>query len=133
MQQTPWVVISSKGHYCNDEDVVDDYVRISECTLIENLRKFVRAVVEVFGEEYLRSPNTNDISRLLAQVECRGFLGMVGGSDSQESVRKDVERAFGVLQALFAIVREPSCFWDLSTLRDIMKAHIIMHTMIVEE
>ena len=30
----------------------------------------------------------------------------------QEGVRKDVERAFGVLQARFAIVRNPSNIWD---------------------
>ncbi|KAF8390509.1 hypothetical protein HHK36_025036 [Tetracentron sinense] len=48
-------------------DAVDDYVRIGESTSIESLRRFVRAVVEVFGEEYLRSPNNDDISRLLAQ------------------------------------------------------------------
>ncbi|KAF8404080.1 hypothetical protein HHK36_008957 [Tetracentron sinense] len=50
--------------------------------------------------------------------------------ESQESARKDVERAFRVLQARFAIVREPSRFWDLPTLRDITKACIIMFSCI---
>ena len=31
---------------------------------------------------------------------------------TQESVRKDVERAFGVLQARFAVVKNPSSLWD---------------------
>jgi hypothetical protein len=35
---------------------------------------------------------------------------------AQESQRKDVERAFGVLQARFAIVRGPTRFWDEATL-----------------
>jgi hypothetical protein len=39
---------------------------------------------------------------------------------SQEAARKDIERAFGVLQARFAIVRGPSRFWDKGTLHDIM-------------
>jgi hypothetical protein len=54
-------------------------------------------------------------------------------SAAQESQRKDVERAFGVLQARFAIVRGPARFWDEATLRDIMMACIIMHNMIIED
>ena len=38
---------------------------------------------------------------------------------AQEAVRKDVERAFGVLQSRFAIVRGPARFWDKDTLREI--------------
>ncbi|KAF8388134.1 hypothetical protein HHK36_026800 [Tetracentron sinense] len=52
---------------------------------------------------------------------------------AQESARKDVERAFGVLQARFAIVRGPAHFWKCETLKDIMKTCIIMHNMIVED
>ncbi|KAF8411353.1 hypothetical protein HHK36_003900 [Tetracentron sinense] len=143
-------------------DTVDDYVRISESASIESLRRFVRAVVEAFGEEYLRSPNNDDISRLLAQGEACGFPGMLGRAASpvnysidghdytmgyyladdiypswsavaQESARKNVERAFRVLQARFAIVRGPYRFLDLPTLSDIMKVCIIMHNMIVED
>ena len=54
-------------------------------------------------------------------------------SSAQESVRKDVERAFGVLQSRFAIVRGPSRFWDIPTISDIMKACVIMYNMIVED
>ncbi|XP_047320429.1 uncharacterized protein LOC124924432 [Impatiens glandulifera] len=52
---------------------------------------------------------------------------------AQESFRKDVERAFGVLQARFAIVRGPARFYDCATLKKIMLACIIMHNMIVED
>jgi hypothetical protein len=52
---------------------------------------------------------------------------------TQEAQRKDVERAFGVLQAHFAIVRGPARFWDEATLRDIMTACVIMHNMIIED
>ena len=47
--------------------------------------------------------------------------------------RKDVEHAFGVLQARFAIAREPARFFHLETLKKIMKACIILHNTIVED
>ncbi|KAF8391284.1 hypothetical protein HHK36_023586 [Tetracentron sinense] len=158
-------------------DYVDEYVRIGESTAIESLKKFVKAVVAIFSDEYLRSPNNDDTARLLAVGENRGFPGMLEGIDfnysinghdytmgyylangiypkwstfvktipitqenrqkyfaaAQGSARKDVERAFGVLQARFVIVRGPACFWECNTLKDIMKACIIMHNMIVED
>ena len=52
---------------------------------------------------------------------------------AQEAARKDVERAFGVLQARFAIVREPARIWDTETLALIMRACVIMHNMIAED
>uniref|UniRef100_A0A0D3DVX0 Myb-like domain-containing protein n=1 Tax=Brassica oleracea var. oleracea TaxID=109376 RepID=A0A0D3DVX0_BRAOL len=50
----------------------------------------------------------------------------------QEAVRKDVERAFGVLQARFAIVKNPALSWDKVKIGKIMRACIILHNMIVE-
>ncbi|XP_008668743.1 uncharacterized protein [Zea mays] len=179
-------------------DATDEYVRIGESTVIESLRRFVKAVIQVFGDEYLRSPNENDTARLLELGKQRGFPGMLGSIDcmhwrwkncpsawhaegqapqvhysinghnytmgyyladgiypswatlvktipepqgnkrryfakAQEALRKDVERAFGVLQSRFAIVRGPARFWDEETLGDIMKACVIMHNMIVED
>ncbi|XP_028097478.1 uncharacterized protein LOC114297279 [Camellia sinensis] len=52
---------------------------------------------------------------------------------AQESARKDVERAFGVLQARFAIIQGPVRFWKTKIMEDIMMACIIMHNMIVED
>ncbi|KAL5741764.1 hypothetical protein ACOSP7_028496 [Xanthoceras sorbifolium] len=51
----------------------------------------------------------------------------------QEACRKDVERAFGVLQSRFAIVKGPARFWNKHVLHDIMSSCIIMHNMIVED
>jgi hypothetical protein len=62
-------------------DSTDEYVKIGENTAVESLKKFVKAVVNIFSEEYLRSPNSNDIVRLLAVNEKRGFLGMLGSID----------------------------------------------------
>jgi len=50
----------------------------------------------------------------------------------QEAARKDVERAFGVLQARFAIVKNPAMFWDKVKIGKIMRACILIHNMIVE-
>ncbi|XP_020400181.1 uncharacterized protein [Zea mays] len=161
-------------------DALDEYIRIGESTALEALRKFVVAVVEVFGPEYMRLPNEQDTARLLAIGASRGFPGMlaegegpqvkynINGHDysmgyyladgiypswatfvktipepqgnkkkyfakAQEACRKDVERAFGVLQSRFAIVRGPARLWDEDTLHDIMMACIILHNMIVED
>ncbi|XP_028082670.1 uncharacterized protein LOC114283992 [Camellia sinensis] len=51
----------------------------------------------------------------------------------QESVRKDVERAFGVLQSRFAIIGGAVHFRDPKMLVNIMKSCIILHNMIVED
>jgi len=67
--------------YCIPADFLDDSVRLGESTIIECLKRFVKAVVEVFGEEYLRAPNAQDISRLLAINNARGFPGMLGSID----------------------------------------------------
>ncbi|XP_030925428.1 uncharacterized protein LOC115952396 [Quercus lobata] len=167
-------------------DLIDEYVRIGETTALESLKKFVTAVIDVFSEEYLRKPNNEDIARLLAHGERRGFPERshvfnelaegraptiqysINGHDytmgyyladgiypkwatfvktipapqghkyklfaaAQEAYRKDVERAFGVLQARFAIVHGPARFFHLETLKKIMKACIILHNMIVED
>ena len=54
-------------------------------------------------------------------------------AERQESVRKDVERAFGVLQARFAIVRGPARLMDQNEIGTIMRACVILHNMIVED
>ena len=62
-------------------DLVDEYVWIGETTALESLKKFVTAVIDVFSEKYLRKPNNEDIARLLAHGERRGFPGMLGSID----------------------------------------------------
>ncbi|XP_051179362.1 protein ALP1-like isoform X1 [Lolium perenne] len=51
----------------------------------------------------------------------------------QEGARKDVERAFGVLQARWSILRGPARLYDRGDIHNIMIACIILHNMIVED
>ncbi|XP_060206436.1 uncharacterized protein LOC132634159 [Lycium barbarum] len=225
-------------------DATDEYVKIEESTAIESMKRFSPAIVEVFGQQYLRSPISNDVARLLHIGEQRGFPGMLGSLDcmhwrwkncptawagqyagrsgsptiileavawiwyayfgmpdtnndinvlesshlfsnlakgiappahyviqgnkydvgyyladsiyskwstivqtihepqsqkkkyfatQQESCRKDVERASGVLQSRFAIIAGPSRFWRKEVLHDILTSCIILHNMIIED
>ncbi|KAI7950916.1 hypothetical protein MJO29_009590 [Puccinia striiformis f. sp. tritici] len=208
--------------YGGAADANDEFLRLAESTSLESLSKFCTAIIEIHGEEYLQSPTTEDVKRILSINEKRGFPGMLGSLDCmhwgwkncpaarkgqyqgkekkatiileavvsqdlwfwhfffgipgshndinvldmsplftnilngpdyativktisqpqglerqhfakmQEALRKDVERAFGVLQARFAIVAQPAQGWSQKKLYEIMKTCIILHNMIVE-
>jgi hypothetical protein len=51
----------------------------------------------------------------------------------QGSCRKDIKRAFRVLQARWAVLRGPEDGWDRDNLEETMTVCIIMHNMIVED
>lgn len=51
----------------------------------------------------------------------------------QERTRKDVERAFGVLQSRFNIVCRLARMWRQGDVINIMEACVILHNMIVED
>jgi hypothetical protein len=46
---------------------------------------------------------------------------------NQEGCRKDIERAFGVLQSRFNIMCHPSRLWKRKSIGRIMKACVILH------
>lgn len=60
------------------------------------------------------------------QGEMRAYFAM-----RQEAKRKDIERAFGVLQGRFAIVANPGRFGDRETLCAIWRCCVILHNMII--
>ena len=62
-------------------DAIDDYVRIGEDTILEAVRRFTKAVIDVFGLEYLRAPTEEDTQRLMTESEARGWPGMLGSLD----------------------------------------------------
>jgi hypothetical protein len=62
-------------------DATNEYVRIGESTVLERLRKFVAAIVDLFEDEYLRHPNEANTARLMALDEQKGFPGMLWSID----------------------------------------------------
>ncbi|CAN7044728.1 unnamed protein product [Brassica oleracea var. botrytis] len=128
--------------YGSAADTVDEYLRLAEITALSCLHNFTDRIIQLFGDEYLRRPTPEDLQRLLDIGEKRGFPGMVGSIDCmhwesitlpqcpkqelfakvQEATRKDVERTFGVLQARFAIVRNPALSSDKEKIEKIMRA-----------
>ncbi|GJU13537.1 nucleotide-binding alpha-beta plait domain-containing protein [Tanacetum coccineum] len=51
----------------------------------------------------------------------------------QESARKDVERAFGVLQGRWGIIQQPTRQYQVNDIRRIMYSCIILHNMILDD
>ena len=51
----------------------------------------------------------------------------------QEANQKDVEKAFGILQARWKIITEPARGWSQENLYSIMMSCIILHNMNVED
>ncbi|XP_020272698.1 uncharacterized protein LOC109847874 [Asparagus officinalis] len=80
--------------YGASADAVDDYVRIGKSTSLESVKRFVRSIINIFGEEYLRSPTNEDIARLLEEGSQRGFPGMLGSIDCMQWVWKNCPTAW---------------------------------------
>jgi len=51
----------------------------------------------------------------------------------QESLRKDVERCFGILQGRFSILKQPSRYWTVRKMVSIITTCCILHNMIVQD
>ena len=75
-------------------DATDEYIRIGESTAIESMKRFCRAMVEIFSERYLRRPTANDISILLYVGKKRGFPGMLGSLDCMQLRWKNCHTAW---------------------------------------
>ena len=80
--------------YGTPADAVDEYIRIAESTALESLKRFCMAVIDLYEEEYLRYPTVEDIERLLAVGESRGFPGMLGSLDCMHWTWKNCPSAW---------------------------------------
>ncbi|KAG5133916.1 hypothetical protein JHK82_025104 [Glycine max] len=111
--------------------IVDGYVRISKSTTVECLKSFVKGVNEIFGNNYLRRPNNNNINRLLQIGETHGFSFIFNMSRSGK--KGCGERTFGAFKSHFIIICGPLGNWQMGTMKNIILAYIILHNMIVED
>ena len=62
-------------------DSVDEIKWVGESTSILKLRRMLKALIQIFDKEYLRSPNTDYTARLMAIGASRGFPGVLGCLD----------------------------------------------------
>ena len=92
-------------------DATDKYVRIGESTALESLRRFVTAVDEIFGEQYLRYPNEANTARLLAIGAEKGFPGMLGSIDCMHWAGKNCP--YDKQGQYKGMWRSPLSFWRL--------------------
>jgi hypothetical protein len=62
-------------------DIVYENMAMGESSAILCIKRFDVAIVEVFGEEYLRVPNAQDTTRVLVSNAAGEFPGMLGSID----------------------------------------------------
>ncbi|XP_073360432.1 uncharacterized protein [Aegilops tauschii subsp. strangulata] len=67
--------------YDTAADSWDEYLRMSESTCGDAMVRFATAMVEVFGPQYLREPTMANTERLLAILEARSWLCLLGSLD----------------------------------------------------
>ncbi|KAI4973986.1 hypothetical protein ZWY2020_041767 [Hordeum vulgare] len=75
-------------------DLVDDHLAMGESQVIMCVKRFAVGIVQVFGEEYLRSPTAEDVARLLAMNKARGFPDMLGSIDCMHWSWKNCPKAW---------------------------------------
>ncbi|XP_073121226.1 uncharacterized protein [Henckelia pumila] len=75
-------------------DAVNEYLRIGASTSLECLKTFCKGMNEIFSEQYLRQPTSEDVARLNAENSRRGFSGMLGSIDCMHWACKNYPAAW---------------------------------------
>nr|GEY20292.1 putative nuclease HARBI1 isoform X2 [Tanacetum cinerariifolium] len=108
---------------------------LMKCTTV--IRQFAYGSTADAFDEYLQMTSANnDINVLDNSMLFDDLLDDLAPAVPyvrQESARKDVERAFGVLQGRWRLIQQSARAYEVNTLRRIMYAGIIMHNMILED
>lgn len=79
--------------YGGPADSLDEYFRMGESTILLYFYRFCKAIVEMYGDVYLRHPTRQDTDRLLSVGEQRGFPGMLGSIDCMHWEWKNCPKA----------------------------------------
>nr|GFB54661.1 fgenesh protein 73 [Tanacetum cinerariifolium] len=66
-------VTANDRYFQQRPDATDEYLKMSGAVTRKSLMSFVQGVISCLGDEYLRRPNENDLTRLLYLGEQRGF------------------------------------------------------------
>jgi Plant transposon protein len=67
--------------YGTEADSFDKYFRIAESKMLVSIERFTKSVINIFKEEYLRTPTAIDKTKILARSRDRGFPGKIGSID----------------------------------------------------
>lgn len=67
--------------YGTSADQLDELVWMDKSAIVDTEKYFCKAVTRLYGAEYLRSPNANDLRLLMTKNKERGFPGMIGSID----------------------------------------------------
>jgi len=62
--------------YGQAADAVDDVLMMGESTVLKCVKVFVKTVISVYQEEYLRSPRQHEIEEMMRSNVARGFPGI---------------------------------------------------------
>nr|XP_051206936.1 uncharacterized protein LOC127322030 [Lolium perenne] len=102
-------------------DTANDYLRMAESTCTKTLYRFCRAIIAVFGKDYLRAPRADDTARILQKNAARGFSGMLGSIDCMHWGWKNYPFAW-----------YPALTWSEAQMWELMNACVIIQNMIIE-
>nr|GEU51307.1 glutamate receptor 2.7-like [Tanacetum cinerariifolium] len=123
--------------YGMNGNFLDEYMQISERSSSMALDHFCEAVMEIYGLEFVRKPTVTDIENFIGITKkSTGFRGSdddhkrILYKQKQESARKDVERAFGVLKKKWAVLANLTRAQKKERIVNMMYTCIILHNMI---
>ncbi|XP_071728867.1 uncharacterized protein [Rutidosis leptorrhynchoides] len=74
-----------------------------------------------------------DWATLIKGMSCPTDEPIIKFTSFQTSARKDIERAFGVLQGRFHILSQPSRTLKVNKMQRLMECCLILHNMILED